>query len=159
MLSLLLVLVALLACAVGALVLFGYGCGHLLPGAARVVSRPRLRGVAGLAGAAALALYAWGLLGVGGAVLGAEDGGADSSPVIPCRTGDAARDAAIAGYSVAYVPLGFVCETTGGGTYTTDDVPPYVNPGVALFAFDGVVAACLVGFGSRNTVRSRSRPG
>jgi len=104
-----------------------------------------LRKLATVAGLAAFALYLWGLLHVLGALVQAEDGGADSSPILPCRTTNGQEDgpedpraAQVVDYSVNFVPLRFVCETTGGGSYVTDTVPGYVNP--ALF---GLVSASL----------------
>ncbi|WP_416965059.1 hypothetical protein [Streptomyces sp. Agncl-13] len=104
-----------------------------------------LRKLATVAGLAAFALYLWGLLHVLGALVQAEDGGADSSPILPCRTTNGQEDgpedpraAQVVDYSVDFAPLRFVCETTGGGSYVTDTVPGYVNP--ALF---GLVSASL----------------
>ncbi|SDL23289.1 hypothetical protein [Streptomyces indicus] len=145
-------LVVLVGSLVGAVALFGYGIGQLLPGAATARDRV-LRGSAALTGAAAVALVAWGLLCVGGTVVSAEDGGADSSPIIPCRTGDADRDALITDYSVSYVPLGFKCTRSDGGRYLTDDVPPYVNPGIAAFGLTGIGAAFTVAFRAKSAVR------
>ncbi|MFD7293320.1 hypothetical protein ACFV9W_08535 [Streptomyces sp. NPDC059897] len=148
LLGFLVYVVVFLGSLVGACALLGYGCGQLSG------KRDALRGAAALAGAVAAALYAWGLLGVAGAVLTAEDGGTGSSPVIPCRTGDMGRDAHIVDYTVRYVPLGFVCETSDGrGSYATDDVPGYVNPGAALFGLSAVVGA--VGVGYRGELRAR----
>ncbi|WP_404956536.1 hypothetical protein [Streptomyces sp. 147326] len=70
----------------------------------------------------------------------AEDGGASSSPLLPCRTpGQEERASKVVGYTVDYVPLRFVRETTGGGRYAAESVPGYVNPAVAGFALAGVV--------------------
>ncbi|HET6354119.1 hypothetical protein [Streptomyces sp.] len=33
-------------------------------------------------------------------------------------------------YTVDYLPLRFVCETNGGGSYAAESVPGYVNPAV-----------------------------
>ena len=113
-----------------------------------------LRKLAFAAGLAAFALYLWGLLYVLGAILQAEDGGADSSPVLPCRTTNGQiggpadpRAAQVVDYSVDFVPLGFVCETTGGGSYVTNTVPGYVNPavyGLVLAALGCWVTALVV---------------
>lgn len=90
-----------------------------------------LRSLAAILGAVAAALYTWGLLHVAGAVIDAEDGGADSSPLRPCRTpGQWERALHVVDYTVDYVPLRFVCETKGGGSYAAESVPGYVNPGV-----------------------------
>ncbi|MFJ5307678.1 hypothetical protein [Streptomyces sp. NPDC088350] len=92
-----------------------------------------LRKLATAAGLAAFALYLWGLLLVVGAVLQAEDGGTDSSPLRPCRTNGWQYDKkvlSVTDYSVDFVPLRFVCETSGGGSYVADTVPGYLNPAV-----------------------------
>lgn len=91
--------------------------------------------------AAAAAVYTFGLLAVALTVLDAEDGGADSSPLRPCRTpGQWQRALHVVDYTVDYVPLRFVCRTNDGEDYAADSVPGYVNPaalGLALAA-----AAC-----------------
>ena len=112
-----------------------------------------LRKLATVAGLAAFALYLWGLLCVLGALVQAEDGGADSSPALPCRTTNGQVDgpedpraAQVVDYSVDFVPLRFVCEMTGGGSYVTETVPGYVNPavyGLALAALGCWVAALV----------------
>ncbi|MEV8538458.1 hypothetical protein [Streptomyces sp. NPDC051572] len=113
-----------------------------------------LRKLAIVAGLAAFALYLCGLLHVLGALVQAEDGGADSSPILPCRTTDGQeggpedpRAAQVVDYSVDFVPLRFVCEMTGGGSYVTDTVPGYVNPAVFGLVLAGLgcwVAALVV---------------
>ncbi|MFJ1600222.1 hypothetical protein [Streptomyces sp. NPDC088261] len=123
--------------------LAGYGFGVLgrvgVRGAGRVVW---LRCLGSLLGAGAVAVYTWGLLLAAGAVLAAEDGGASSSPLLPCRTpGQWERASQVIDYRVDYVPLRFVCETTGGGSFATDAVPGYVNQAVVGFALGGVVCA------------------
>lgn len=113
-----------------------------------------LRGLALCSGALALALYCWGLLNVLGTVLDAEDGGTDSSPVRPCRTeGVEAVD-----YTVDYVPLRFVCETRGGGSYVADSVPGYVNPGAFGFALAGAVLAVGAGYEAELRARRAATP-
>lgn len=104
-----------------------------------------LRGLALLSGALAVALYCWGLLHVFGAVLEAEDGGADSAPARPCRTTPTKGVEAV-DYTIEYVPLRFVCETRGGGSYVSDRVPGYVNPGALGFALAGVALAVGAGY-------------
>ncbi|GAA2628215.1 MULTISPECIES: hypothetical protein [Streptomyces] len=100
------------------------------------------RTLAVLLGACAVGLYAWGLLHVAGAVLAAEDGGAGSSPILPCRTpGQDERASHVVDYTVDYVPLRFVCEMTGGGSYAAESVPGYVNPAVLGFALAAAVCA------------------
>ncbi|MFJ4198159.1 hypothetical protein ACIP2Y_00765 [Streptomyces sviceus] len=118
---------------------------------------PLLRGTAALAGAGAAAVYAWGLLHLVGAVLEAEDGGMGSSPLPPCRGNEQA--AHVIDYSVNYVPLSFDCETTGGGSYTAEVIPAYVNPvavGLALAAVGCVVSSAYV---SELRLRAEAREG
>ncbi|MEW1645662.1 hypothetical protein [Streptomyces sp. NPDC091219] len=113
-----------------------------------------LRKLALAAGLAAFALYLWGLLHVLGALIQAEDGGAGSSPILPCRTTDGEKDGPedpravhVVDYSVDFVPLRFVCETTGGGSYIAGAVPGYVNPAVFGLVLAGLgcwVAALVV---------------
>ncbi|MEU6142733.1 hypothetical protein ABZ848_20470 [Streptomyces sp. NPDC047081] len=98
---------------------------------------PSLRGLAYVVAAGAAAVYAWGMLVVAGAVLTAEDGGTDSSPIIPCRTGVTASDYRIDDYRVWYVPVRFVCHRNDGSTYDRE-VPGYVNPTLAALAATGV---------------------
>ncbi|MEV6546591.1 hypothetical protein [Streptomyces sp. NPDC051665] len=106
-----------------------------------------LRKLAIVAGLAAFALYLWGLLHVVGALLEAEDGGTDSSPLRPCRTNGWQYDKkvlSVTDYSVDFVPLRFVCETADGGSYVADTVPGYLNPavyGLTLAALGCWVAA------------------
>ncbi|MER6208189.1 hypothetical protein [Streptomyces sp. NPDC001642] len=113
-----------------------------------------LRKLALAAGLAAFALYLWGLLHVLGALIQAEDGGANSSPILPCRTTNGEeggpvdpRALDVVDYSVDFVPLRFVCEQTGGGSYATGTVPGYVNPAVGaltLAALGSWVATLVV---------------
>ncbi|MEV7560049.1 hypothetical protein, partial [Streptomyces sp. NPDC089795] len=92
--------------------------GLLGRGLATLGRRGWLRPTAALLGACAAGVYAWGLLHVAGAVIAAADGGAGSSPPAPCRTpGLEERAAHVTDYGVDYVPLRFVCRTTGGGGY------------------------------------------
>ncbi|MDC0769250.1 hypothetical protein [Streptomyces sp. HD] len=147
MLLVLLLLVVIASAA--AVALCGHGAGTLSDrgvwrGSAPVV----LRSLAALAGAGACALYAWGLLILCGAVMTAQDGGADSSPPRPCRT---------PGYSVTFVPLGFVCETTDGDSHDSYDsgyVPGYLNPAVLALALTG--AGCAIGSGYASELRTRA---
>ncbi|WP_031511884.1 hypothetical protein [Streptomyces sp. NRRL F-5123] len=128
-------------CPITALALAGYGFGrHRLRRAGR---QARLRSVAALAGSAAAAVYTVGLLALALAVMDAEDGGADSSPLRPCRVaGEPERAARVTGYRVEYVPLRFVCETTDGNDYSAGAVPGWVGPAAAGFALASVVCAC-----------------
>ncbi|MEV5436130.1 hypothetical protein AB0K80_08880 [Streptomyces sp. NPDC052682] len=150
-------LLVMLIAVVAAVALAGHGCQTLSRhGPGRGDPAPALRALAGLTGAAALLLYAWGALAVAGAVLEAEDGGTSSAPLGAC----AHTAEPVVGYSVAYVPLRFVCETAGARQdVVSDTVPGYVNPGVA--ALGGTAAGCAVaaGFAGERRVRSRSRAG
>ncbi|MEU0943770.1 hypothetical protein ABZ379_13395 [Streptomyces canus] len=117
----------------------------------------RLRGTAVLAGSGAVAVYVWGLLHLAGAFLEAEDGGTGSAPIPPCR-GDA-RAVHVIDYSVSFFPLSFDCEMTGGGSYTADVIPAYVNPaavGLALAAAGCVVSA---GYVTELRLRAEARKG
>ncbi len=144
--------------AITAVGLTGYGFGRLADRGIRRSGPPViLRSAAALAGAAAVALYALGLLGVIGAIMTAQDGGTDSAPPQSCRTPGwwerHEQGIEIVDWSVSYLPLGFVCETSDGGSYDNGDVPGYVNPaalGLALTA-----AGCAVG--SRYTTELRTR--
>lgn len=148
--------------AITAVALTGHGFGRLADRGVRRSGLPViLRGVAALTGAAALALYAFGLLGVIGAIMTAQDGGTDSAPPQSCRTAGwwerHEQGIEIVDWSVSYVPLGFVCETSDGGSYDNGDVPGYVNPaalGLALAA-----AGCAVGSGYATELRARKREG
>ncbi|MBH1935584.1 hypothetical protein I5Q34_15110 [Streptomyces sp. AV19] len=128
------------AAAVG---LLFYGLGALVRGGLRRADRRVwLRSLAALLGAGAAALYTWGLLFIAGAVVEAEDGGADSSPLRPCRTpGHWQRALRVVDYKVDYVPLRFVCKTEGGGSFDAESVPGYVNPAVLGFALAAAVSA------------------
>lgn len=148
--------------AITAVALTGHGFGLLADRGVRRSGLPViLRGVAALTGAAAFALYAFGLLGVIGAIMTAQDGGTDSAPPQSCRTAGwwerHEQGIEIVDWSVSYVPLGFVCETSDGGSYDNGDVPGYVNPaalGLALTA-----AGCAVGSGYATELRARKREG
>ncbi|MCH0538547.1 hypothetical protein I3F58_03020 [Streptomyces sp. MUM 203J] len=147
-------LVLLVALPFGALALGGYGVGNLLwalgrTGAGRSAG---LRGAAGVLGGVAVGLYAWGLLHVGGAVLDAEDGGAWSSPLPPCRSAvPPERAAGVVDYGVGFAPLRFVCETRGGGGYDAEVVPGYVNGGTLAAGL--AAGACAVGAGRAGGAR------
>lgn len=155
---LLLLLFALIAVIV-AVALCGYGGRTLADqGLRRAGVLGALRALAGFAGAGACVLYAWGLLAVCGAVMTAEDGGTDSAPPRSCRTAGWSerqqRGIQIVDYSISYVPVGFVCETSDGGSYDNGDVPGYVNPGVAGLAL--TAAGCAVGAGYASELRARA---
>ncbi|MFD8422837.1 hypothetical protein [Streptomyces sp. NPDC059466] len=143
---------------VACVALTGYGLRRLArPGTGGADGAGRLRGPAALVGAAAVALYVWGLLHVAGAVLAAEDGGTDSAPIRPCRTPgwqEWARDPGITGYTVSYLPLRFVCETGDGGRYASGHVPRYVNPAFFCLA---ATAVALTGAAALDTERRARR--
>ncbi|MEU9161764.1 hypothetical protein AB0D29_16030 [Streptomyces sp. NPDC048424] len=147
----LLLLLLIPAAPVAALGLLGYGLGTL-------GHRAWHRNVAALLGAVAAGFYTWGLLHLAGAVVEAEDGGASSSPLLPCRTlAQEERAARVVDYSVDYVPLRFVCETTGGGSYPAESVPGYVNPAVAGLALAAGVCAVVPALVSgRRAAKSRA---
>ncbi|MFF7162654.1 hypothetical protein ACFZBP_15055 [Streptomyces sp. NPDC008086] len=148
----LLILLFVVVAVIVAVGLCGYGGRTLADhGLRRAHAAAVLRGLAALAGGGACALYAWGLLAVCGAVMTAEDGGTDSSPARSCRTAgwqERSREGVeIVDHWVTYVPLGFVCETSDGGSYDNGDVPGYVNPavfGLALLGAGGVIGSVLV---------------
>jgi hypothetical protein len=105
----------------------------------------RLRGFATLAGLVALVMYIWGLLHLAGAFLEAEDGGTGSAPIPPCRGNE--QVVHVIDYSVSYFPLSFDCEMKGGGSYSAEVIPGYVNPvavGSALAAVGCVIASAYV---------------
>ncbi|MYT06111.1 MULTISPECIES: hypothetical protein [Streptomyces] len=112
----------------------------------------RLRGTAVLAGSGAVAVYVWGLLHLAGAFLEAEDGGTGSAPIPPCRGDD--RAVHVIDYSVSFTPLSFDCEMTGGGSYTADVIPAYVNPAAVGFAL--AAAGCVVSAGYVTELRLRA---
>jgi hypothetical protein len=86
----------------------------------------------------AAGVYTWGMLHAGSAVLTAEDGGTDSSPLIPCRgEADPATVAKVVDYGISLVPLRFECHLSDGGSYATSAVPGYVNPVAGLFVVAG----------------------
>ncbi|WP_309141821.1 hypothetical protein [Streptomyces griseicoloratus] len=147
---------------VTAVALVGHGAQTLArraPGPA-AAGRPGagLRALAGFAGAAAVVLYAWGALCVAGAVMSAEDGGAGSSPMPPCRTaGNPELSARVVDYSVSYPPLRFRCETSDGDGYASDEVPGWVNPAVAALALAAVGGAVAAGYANGACRASSSR--
>ncbi|MFD6189550.1 hypothetical protein [Streptomyces sp. NPDC060275] len=151
-LVLLLVVVVAVVSAVG---LTGHGASVLAARRARGTrAGPALHALAAFAGAAAVAVYAWGLLHVTGAVM-ESNGGAGSAPAPPCRTpGNEERALHVIDQSVSFLPLGFVCETTDGGEYTSDDVPGYVNPATAALALTALAGA--VGAGCASELRARA---
>ncbi|MDG9728494.1 hypothetical protein [Streptomyces sp. DH41] len=118
-----------------------------------------LRVLAGCAGAGAAVLYIWGALCVAGAVMEAEDGGTGSAPLRPCRTSEHPElSGRIVDYSVSYLPLRFDCETADGDGYASDDVPGYVNSGVAVLALTAAGSAVAAGYATELRARARRRP-
>ncbi|MFF7054774.1 hypothetical protein ACFY94_41135 [Streptomyces griseorubiginosus] len=153
----LLVPLLMLVLAGAACALLGYGGGRIADWFVRRAELPAaLLGFAALAGAATAALYAWGLLHVGGAVLEAEDGGADSSPILPCR--DDERAAHVVDYSVSFLPPDFVCETDDGG-YRAGEVPGYVTPAALGLALAAAGLAVASGYVSEVRLRAAARAG
>ncbi|MFE9636191.1 hypothetical protein [Streptomyces sp. NPDC006463] len=151
----LLLLLLIPAGLVAAFGFFGYGLVTLGRIGRRRTGPPVWqRGLAALLAGVAAAFYTWGLLHVAGAVVDAEDGGTDSSPLRPCRTpGQWERALTVVDYTVDYVPLRFVCETTGGGRYAAESVPGYVNPAVLGFALAAAVCAGAAAVGSERRAR------
>ncbi|MFE5397623.1 hypothetical protein ACFQ9U_24075 [Streptomyces sp. NPDC056568] len=116
------------------------------------------RALAGVAGAGAVLLYAWGALCVGFAVMGAEDGGTDSSPMQPCRTGVSQElSGRVIDYDASLLPLGFRCETTDGGGYDSAEIPGYANPGVAVLALTAVAGAVVARRAAGRQARAAAR--
>lgn len=153
----LLMLLALVG-AVTAFALVGYGLGTLgRAGMRRTEREVRLRCLGALLGAVAAAVYAWGLLLAAGAVLDADDGGTDSSPPRPCRTpGQEERALHVVGYRVDFVPLRFVCETEGGGSYAARSVPAYVTPAALGCALAAAMCAGTAAVGSKRRTEART---
>ncbi len=96
-----------------------------------------------LACSGAVSLYVWGMLHVLAAVMQAEDGGAGSSPLGPCREAGDQVAGHVVGYDVGYVWLRFDCRLSDGGTYTTSAVPGYVNPATAILGVSAFVLAVM----------------
>ncbi|MEF9904154.1 hypothetical protein [Streptomyces sp. P9-A2] len=145
--------------------LVGYGFGSVADGLSGLKERRTavLRGLAALAAAGAVAVYAWGLLSLFGTLVAAEDGGADSAPVRPCRTAGWMEQhragIEIVGHRASFVPLGFVCETSDGGSYDNGDVPGYVNPAVASLALAALACAVAAGYSAELRARAEARAG
>ncbi|WPO69758.1 MULTISPECIES: hypothetical protein [unclassified Streptomyces] len=148
--------VLLLVVSITAFGLAGYGFGRLGARGVRGWDRPVvLRSLAALFGAAAAAVYTWGLLCVALTVLDAEDGGAGSAPVRPCAEADAqAWGAAAVDYRVEYLPVRFVCETGDGRSHATDDVPGYVTPAAVGAGLTAAVLAVSAGWVSQARARA-----
>ncbi|QIJ66560.1 hypothetical protein G7Z13_13530 [Streptomyces sp. JB150] len=143
-------LLLLVVCVIAVFGFLGYGEQTLAgAGPRREEELPRvLRGAAAVAASVAFAVYGWGLLGLAGALMDAEDGGTGSAPVRPCQASGWEQGAGVVGYDVTWVPLAFVCETSDGGSHGSGDVPAYVNPLVFVFgvaAAGGALSAAYVG--------------
>ncbi|MFE9678329.1 hypothetical protein ACFYO5_30205 [Streptomyces sp. NPDC006259] len=149
---------------VAAFAFTGYAVGSLGRVGPRSADRTAwFRSTAALAAAAAALLYTWGLLHVVGATVETWEGGTGSAPLPPCLTpGQEERASHVVDHTVSYVPLRFVCETSGGGSYRSDTVPGYVNPGVLALA---LAAAGMAGGGKalaaarRHRAEPAARPG
>ncbi|MFB7617087.1 hypothetical protein [Kitasatospora sp. NPDC056181] len=149
-------LLIILAGPVIAFGLIGYGGTTLArrrEGGARTV-----HGLAALAGAGAAAMYTWGALHVGMAVLDADDSGAGSAPIRPCRAAGNEKAMEVVGYEVHYLPLDFVCHVPGGRDYTADTVPGYVTPAASALGLTAVALPLSTAFAAEFRAR-RSRNG
>ncbi|MFE3030154.1 hypothetical protein ACFXKY_00710 [Streptomyces canus] len=62
-------------------------------------------------------------------------------------------------YSVGYLPLSFDCETTGGGSYTAEVIPAYVNPAAVGLALAAVGCAVSCAYVSELRLRAEAREG
>ncbi|MER5664056.1 hypothetical protein [Streptomyces mirabilis] len=149
--SVLLCLLAVLVAVVSGVVFLGRGLARVGRGG---LARS-LRGLAYVVAAGAAVMYAWGMLYVAGAALDAEDGGADSSPIRPCRTGVRERDYWIDDYHVWWVPVRFVCHRSDGTTYDRE-VPGYVNPALAGLTVGAVALAVSARSISARSASARS---
>ncbi|MFE4823794.1 hypothetical protein ACFRFU_47015 [Streptomyces sp. NPDC056704] len=149
--SFLLCLLAVLVAVVSGVVFLGRGLASVWRGG---LARS-LRGLAYVVAAGAAVMYAWGMLYVAGAALEADDGGADSSPIRPCRTGVQERDYWIDDYHVWWVPVRFVCHRSDGTTYDRE-VPGYVNPALAGLTVSAVALAVSARSISSRSVSARS---
>ncbi|USQ88873.1 hypothetical protein NFX46_37085 [Streptomyces phaeoluteigriseus] len=142
---------------VAAFAFTGYAVGSLGRVGLRAADRTVwLRSTAALVAAVASLLYTWGLLHLVGAAVEAAEGGTDSAPLSDCvAPGQEERASTVVDHTVSYVPLRLVCETSGGGDFTSDTVPGYVNPGVlalALTAAGVAVGAEALAVGRRHRV-------
>lgn len=137
MVSVIVLLLGILAGLVITPVLFVRG---LVLGVSRKRRSPgvRWKAAALLAGAAAIGIYLWGMLQVFSDVMYAEDGGADSSPLLPCRSAGMAKAIHVVDYGIDFVPLRFECRLNGGGSYATSSVPAYITPAAAVLGLAGV---------------------
>ncbi|MGW6918339.1 hypothetical protein ACWGB8_31675 [Kitasatospora sp. NPDC054939] len=147
--------IVLLAGLVAVPVLAGLGLTGLVRGRRAGGRADRLRGVSLLSAAGAAAVYGWGGLHLLGAVLAAEDGGAGSSPLVPCREGGIERAARVVDYDVSYLPLRFTCVRSTGGGYAVA-LPGYVNPVVGVLALNTATCGILAAAAAERTGRRPS---
>ncbi|WP_432011344.1 hypothetical protein [Streptomyces cucumeris] len=140
--------------------LTGHGLSLLGRGALRRTGEGAwFRTLAALLGGAAMAVYTWGLIIVALTALSAEDGGAGSSPLIPCRIpAEEERVQHVIDYRIDYIPLRFVCETNGHGDYATDDVPGYINPSVLTLSLAAVASAGAAALDTERRARAAQKP-
>lgn len=153
------ILVLLIVAALVCFGLAGYGFGRLgQTGVRRANRQTRLRCAAALAGAGATAVYAWGLLCLGLAVLSTDDSGTDAFPPRPCRIGGTPEAGAdVVGHRVEYLPPRYACLRQGGGSYTTDDVPGFVAP--TTVGLTATAAVCALLAGTTTPASPRKSPG
>jgi hypothetical protein len=91
-----------------------------------------------VAGAGAIGMYVWGMAHVLSDVMYAEDGGTDSSPIIPCRAAGMDKAMHVVDYGIGFVPLRFECRLKDGGSYTVHSVPAYVNPATLVLGIAAI---------------------
>lgn len=145
----------------GGIVAIGLACFGLAalarPRPGRTGTGRSSRGLAALAGAAAVAMYVWGALHIVGALIEAESGGADSSPAPACvRAGGVGNAAHVDGYRIDYLPVRFVCHLEkGGGSFTADSAPRYVAPAVLGLGLTAVALPILTAFASECRLRRK----
>ncbi|WP_406330410.1 hypothetical protein [Streptomyces sp. NBC_00203] len=107
-----------------------------------------LRGFAGLAAAAAAAMYVWGALHL------VKD---ESMTTEACRAAVGRAHAAdITGSDVSYLPLHLNCHVRGAGSYAAA-VPDYVNPAVLGLALTAVALGVFAAFASELRARDNFR--
>ncbi|GGR43914.1 hypothetical protein [Streptomyces roseolus] len=138
--------------------LAGYGFGRLGAVGVRAAGRETwFRCGAALAAAAAAALYAWGLLGVGLALVVTDESGTDAFPPRPCRVeGDPGAASDVVGHRVTYLPPRYSCVRQDGDAYAIDTGGGAAGPAaVVLLAASGAFA-CLALAEPRHNARGRA---
>lgn len=115
----------------------------------------RLGAASLLVAGAAVGTYAWGMGHLAGAVLEAEDGGTDSSPLRPCREAGAEKAAQVIDYGVDLVPLRFNCHRLDGESYATSSVPGYINPTTAILGLTALTSLLYATTRDRPSQRSQ----